>query len=292
MARRPPVRSTIATFRAATDADIGSEHQVFCRAEGGLRLLHGFAWVDPPIAWFAAITQHLLSNDPERCFVAEADGQVVGFSAAFVRDGVWFLAALFIHPDHQGKGIGRQLFELAVLDAPPRRITITDAIQAVSNGLYARHGLIPTTPMLQFEGVPSIEAPAILQPDRPAPGELAALDRSGYGFDRSADHELWTKQRRCTVWRRDGVAVAYAYRGLTGSIGPLVGRDPASAADALRAELARVSRASLVLPGSARSLVEVAVEARLKLVPPPGNLLLSEKASVPNSLAISGYFLY
>jgi hypothetical protein len=146
--------------------------------------------------------------------------------------------------------------------------------------------------MLQFEGVPSIEAPAILQPDRPAPGELAALDRSGYGFDRSADHELWTKQRRCTVWRRDGVAVAYAYRGLTGSIGPLVGRDPASAADALRAELARVSRASLVLPGSARSLVEVAVEARLKLVPPPGNLLLSEKASVPNSLAISGYFLY
>ena len=80
--------------------------------------------------------------------------------------------------------------------------------------------------------------------------------------------------------------------GLTGSIGPLVGRDPASAADALRAELARAPRASVVIPGSARSMVGVAVEARLKLVSPPGNLLLSAEVPAPDSLAISSYFLY
>jgi GNAT superfamily N-acetyltransferase len=281
-----------ATLRLATEADITPEHEVFCRAEGQLRLRHGFAWVDPPLGWFAPIARHLLSTDPERCFVAEADGRVVGFSAAFVRAGVWFLAALFIDPDHQGKGIGRELFELAARDAPPRRITITDAIQPASNSLYAQYGLIPTTPMLQFEGTPSIDAPSLLQPDRPSPGELTALDRIGYGFERSVDHECWSRQRRCTVWRRAGAAVAYAYRGLTGSIGPLVARDQVSAADALRAELARTPRASVVIPGSARSLVKVAVEAHLKLVPPPGNLLLSAEVPAPDSLAISGYFLY
>jgi GNAT superfamily N-acetyltransferase len=281
-----------ASLRPATDADIGSEHEVFCRAEGGLRLHHGFAWVDPPLAWFAPIARHLLSTDPGRCFVAEADGRVVGFSAAFVRGGVWFLAALFIDPDQQGKGIGRQLFELAARDAPPRRITITDAIQSVSNGLYAQYGLIPTTPILQFEGAPTIDALPVLEPDRPRPGELTTLDRVGYGFERSVDHEYWLRQRRCTVWRREGAAVAYSYRGLTGSIGPLVGRDQAYAADALRAELARAPRASVVIPGIARSLVAVAVEANLKLVPPPGNLLLSADVPAPDSLAISGYFLF
>ena len=163
-----------ATLRLATDADIGSEHEVFCRAEGQLRLRHGFAWVDPPLGWFAPIARHLLATDPERCFVAEADGRVVGFGAAFVRANTWFLAALFIDPDQQGRGIGRQLFELVARDAPPRLITITNAIQPVSNALYAQYGLIPTTPVLQFEGTPAIDAPSLLDPDRPAPGELAS----------------------------------------------------------------------------------------------------------------------
>jgi GNAT superfamily N-acetyltransferase len=283
---------TTESFRPATDADIASQHAVFCRAEGSLRLRHGFSWVDPPLAWFAPMAEHLLSSDPDRCFVAEADGQVVGFSAAFVRDGVWFLAALFIDPDHQGGGIGRRLFELAAGDGPSRRITITDAIQPVSNAMYARYGLVPTTPMLLFEGEPSIDVPPVLEPGEPRPGELTMLDRAGYGFARPVDHEFWSRHRRCTVWRRDGSAVAYAYRALTGSIGPLAGIDQVSAAEALRAELGRVSRASVLIPGTARDIVDVAVAARLRLVAPSGNLLLSRDAPTPHSLAVSNYFLY
>ncbi len=281
-----------ACFRPATDADIGSEHEVFCRAEGDLRLRHGFAWADPPLAWFAPIARHLLSSDPERCFVAESDGQVIGFSAAFARDGAWFLAALFIHPDHQGRGIGRELFDLAARNAPPRRITITDAIQPVSNALYMRYGLIPTTPVLMFEGTVSVDMPAVLEPSQPRPGELAMLDRGGYGFERSVDHEHWRHQRTCTVWRREGVAVAYAYRSLTGSIGPLAGLDQATAAEALRGELGRTRRASVLVPGTARGLVEVAATAGLRLVAPPGILLVSSEVVPPISVAISNYFLF
>jgi GNAT superfamily N-acetyltransferase len=41
----------------------------------------------------------------------EEDGRILGFSAADTRDGsIW---ALFVDPDHEGRGIGRRLFEKA-----------------------------------------------------------------------------------------------------------------------------------------------------------------------------------
>jgi GNAT superfamily N-acetyltransferase len=244
------------------------------------------------VEWFVAVSGHVLATDPERCHVAEIDGAIVGFSAAFVRDGVWFFAALFIDPDEQGKGIGRRLFDLTATDAPPRRVTITDSIQPISNALYARHGLIPTVPLLLFQGPSSVMAPAGLTAGAPEAGDLLELDRAGYGFDRSIDHPFWSRQRTCTVWRRDGRAVAYAYHSMTGSLGPLAGRDPASAADCLRAELAVRPRAVVEVPGTARELVAVAIEAGLRLVPPPGILLLSADVQAPDRIAISNYFLY
>jgi len=49
------------------------------------------------------IYRHLLAHDADRCLVAEVDGQVVGFTAAFVRGAVWCLAALLIAPPFQGR---------------------------------------------------------------------------------------------------------------------------------------------------------------------------------------------
>ena len=279
-------------FRLATEADVAAEHQVFVRAEGGLLRGYGIPWPEPPLRWFDAIARHLLATDPARCHLAVVDGQVAGFSFAWVRDGVWFLAALFVDPDHHGQGIGGRLFDLAAAGAPARQVTITDAIQPVSNALYARHGLVPTTPVLKFTGAPSVDASAGLEAGAPGPGDLVELDRFGYGFERTADHAFWSRLSRCTVWRRAGRPVAYAYRSLTGSIGPLVGRDAAAAAEALSAELARTKQASVVIPGTARRLVEVALGAGLRLAPSQGNLLLSSEMPAPTSLAISDYFLY
>ena len=172
-------------FRLATEADVAAEHRVFVRAEGGLLGGYGIPWPEPPLRWFDAIARHLLATDPARCHVAVVDGQVAGFSFAWVRDGVWFLAALFVDPDHHGQGIGGRLFDLAAAGAPSRQVTITDAIQPVSNALYARHGLVPTTPVLKFTGAPSVDAPAGLEAGAPGPGDLVELDRFGYGFERT-----------------------------------------------------------------------------------------------------------
>ena len=77
------------------------------------------------------------------------------------------------------------------------------------------------------------------------------------------------------------------------------GRDGAAAALALWAELAlraelarRASQpAEVLLPGTARRLVETALACGLQLTRPPGLLLLSGDADPPQTLAISGYWL-
>ena len=271
-----------------------AEREVFVAALGELMHRHGFPAPDPPLERFAAVQSHLLAGDGERCFVAEEEGRVVAFSAAIAREDAWFLSALFVHPDVQGRGVGRRLLELSWGAGFERRLTITDSIQPVSNGLYARLGLVPSTPILALAGEPRTDAPADLEAAEPEAGALASLDRAVYGFDRAADHGFWSGRSRGTLWLRGGEPVAYSYAADAGTIGPLAAREPASGADALRAELARrEGRGSDVeIPGSARELVTVALEAGLRFVPPPGFLLLSPGIAPPRALAISSYWLF
>ena len=82
-------------------------------------------------------------------------------------------------------------------------------------------------------------------------------------------------------------------RSRAGEIGPVAGATPAAAAAALAAELAAAEGDVRVrIPGSARALVEVALEAGLRLAPVPGLLLLSEGVQPPTALAPSSYALY
>jgi ribosomal protein S18 acetylase RimI-like enzyme len=275
------------------DADVERQHAVFVAAEGQLLERHGFGWsTAPDVAAVAPSYHHLLRHDGERCFVAEAGGRVVGYSAAFVRADTWFLASLFIDPDHQGMGVGRRLLQLAMSGAPARRLTISDAIQPVSNALYARHGLLPATPILGFRGPARVKSPSTLVASETTLAALAMLDRAAYGFDRSIDHVYWADQAAPTLWLQAGEPVAYSYRWPTGRVGPIAGRDEASAADALHAELVRQPDAVVQIPGTSRALVRAAIAAGLQLLAPPGLLLLSDEVKPPRALAISSYGLY
>ena len=73
----------------------------------------------------------------------------------------------------------------------------------------------------------------------------------------------------------------------------MAGAAPAAAAAALACELAAANGEVRVrVPGSARSLVEVALAARLRLAPVPGLLLVSRGVEPPVALAPSSYALY
>jgi hypothetical protein len=173
-------------------------------------------------------------------------------------------------------------------------MTITDSIQPISTGIYARRGLIPTTPILTLSGAPTCGQPDELEAVPPESEAVATLDRGAYGFERAADHRFWRQRAaEANLWLLAGEPIAYSYVDRQGLIGPLAGRNGAAAALALRAELARRESqpAEVVLPGTARRLIQTALASGLRLTRPPGLLLLSEGTDPPEALAISSYWL-
>jgi len=268
-------------LRPTTVDDLPALHGLFVGALKGVFEPHGFEPPVPGLEVFVNQQRHVL--DTGTSVVAEDDGRLLGFGASWQRDEHWFLASLFVDGSAQGRGVGSALLD-AVWGAAPRRRTITDAIQPVSNALYGRHGLIPATPILTFAGRPRSDGREL----RPEAADLAAIDLAAYGFDRAVDHAYWGRYGQRTTWPD-----AYTYVFPGGAIGPVAGLDAAAAARALAAELARAGgEVRLRIPGSSRALVEVALAAGLRLDPVPGLLLLSETVTPPTALAIAGYMLF
>jgi GNAT superfamily N-acetyltransferase len=283
-------------YRRATEDDLAAEFSVFIAAEEELRNRRGIAFTGPPFdpaGQWAQVQRHVLTHDGERAFVAEENGRIVGFTAAIVRSDLWYLSALFIDPAHQGRGIGKQLLQNVWGDSYRRRATITESFQPVSNGLYASRGMLPYTPILSFAGRPRISGGPSLEAIKLDSAVLRAIDLAAYGFDRAVDHEFFARSTQGgRLWLRDGEPRAYSYRGaFTGAIGPVAGLDAASAAAALRAELAASGdeEVHLDVPGTATALVEVALEAHLRFND-PGMLLLSPPEA-PTAYAIHSYWL-
>lgn len=283
-------------FRHATEADLPAEHAAFVAAQEDLHRRRGAPWesrpFDPSGMW-SQVHRHLLTHDGARSVVAEDAGQVAGFAAAALRGDFWYFAALFVQPRYQGRGVGKHLLDLAWTPEARRRATITEAIQPISNTVYARRGLLPVTPVLDLAGRPAADSRDGFLPGPTDTQALHLLDLAAYGFDRAVDHEFWARTSvRSTVWWREGEPAAYSYASPYG-IGPVAGLDPASAAAALQCELAR-SAGDLVhvsVPGSSVELVKVAMGAGLRLSDP--GLLLIDPADegLPTALAIHSYWL-
>jgi GNAT superfamily N-acetyltransferase len=268
-------------LRPTTADDLPALHGLFTEAIAGVFVPRGFPAPGPRLEVFVNQHQHLI--DTGVCVVAENEGVPLGFAASWQRDEHWFLASLFVAEAAQGSGVGPALLD-AVWGAAGHRRTITDAIQPVSNALYGRRGLIPTTPVLRFSGRPSGGDPGL----QPAEADVAAIDLVAYGFDRALDHAYWERHARRTTWPG---AYSYAFPG--GELGPVAGLDRAAAGRALAAELARADgEVRVCVPGSSRTLVDVALAAGLRLEPVPGLLLLSEHVAPPTALALAGYMLF
>jgi GNAT superfamily N-acetyltransferase len=274
-------------LRPTSVGDLPALHEVFLAAISGVYRPHRFEPPSPPLEVFAVQQEHILRTGESH--VAFSGETIVGFACAWTRGDDWFLGSLFIAAEAQGVGLGRRLLDAVWGGEHARRRTITDAIQPISNALYAARGLAPTTPVLVFSGEPTPSAPPLEE----GSGDLARIDAAAYGFDRAVDHGHWSRHARRTVWLREGEPVAYSYAFPGGSIGPVAGVDPSAAAHALEGELARAEASVLVrVPGSSRALVATALRRGLRLSPTPGLLLLSETAPPPTSLAIAGYMLF
>lgn len=206
--------------------------------------------IPPELNPIIRLFTHLQSTDPERFLVATAHDRVVAFASAISRGRIWYLSMLFVLPELQGAGVGRQLMQRVLpSDDGIARSTATDSAQPISNALYTTYGIAPRMPLLNLSGLP--ERPEAFGPlpsgvvpvpfDTIAagppggPGHRAlvaaidALDRDLLGASHPMDHRfLRTESRRGWLYNGpDGTPLGYGYAGEAGRLGPVAVRDEA-----------------------------------------------------------------
>ena len=192
---------------------------------------------------------HLSATDPLRCHVAETASGVVAFGIAHRRGSTWFLSFLFVQPEHQAAGLGRQLVQrcLAEDDRPgdprPSAEGLTyalcaESVQPVSLALYTMLGIAPRVPIFLLTGKPlsdrpvgdrtAIEATSFVELAAADHQGLAAavdaIDRATLGYEHSSDHRFWTASGRQGWSFRDPASdepVGYGYAQASGRVGPV-----------------------------------------------------------------------
>jgi GNAT superfamily N-acetyltransferase len=273
-------------IRPARAEDLPTAQQLVARSINDLTERHGFG----PMASARPADFQLFSlqDDPDGLWVAEADGEIVGFTFSWVNEDFWFLAELFINPARQGDGIGGALMartsEHAHKAGARNRALITFTFNTVSQGLYIKHGLFPRLPLYFFRA----ERGALKKQSRherlrpvdmvntPARDELLArLDRSALGFSREKHHRFLYSDGtvRGFLLYRDENCVGYAYVSASGHIGPVavLQRDDMGSAFATALELAAEGEASHVsafLPGVNDASLELAIAGGMRITFP------------------------
>jgi hypothetical protein len=236
-----------------------------------------------------------LRDDPDGLWVAEADGEILGFAFSWVCDVLWFLAELFVAPGHQGRGLGNELlkrtFEHARKAGATNKALITFTFNTASQGLYIRHGLFPRLPLYFFSGARYALMSRAQGETLPCTDiedtashldRLTRIDASALGISREKHHRylLGNSTMRGICFHEHGDCIGYAYVSADGHIGPLAVAKSSAMGGAFRTALtlaagSAASQVSAFLPGANEAALSIAAEHGMRITFPM--VLLSER---------------
>ncbi len=262
-------------FRPIVKDDLSACIEVFYAADDELMQRAGLPPNPRNEARVLALFEHIAVNDPDRVWLAEEDGRVIGFGMSAQRGELTFLAFLFILPAMQGRGIGRALLERSMADSTRRAVSIF-SVQPISGALYAQYGMVPRVPMYTMTGRPRVELPALADGLTVGPVEAAQLDPIDLevtGFTRQVDHAAWEAWGRIRFGLYEGGQLAgYGYAQQAGRMGPVIVRRPELLlpfVGQLMKEIEPVEDWMVNVPGPAAEPFESLLRAGMRFDGPP-----------------------
>lgn len=217
------------TFRPGTPAD---SYTVFTIFEHSLAdLVQRFGSIEPTSAADPQALQRMweerrslyehLAHTCEHFWLAEREGEALGFARSVLRDGLLQLTEMFVLPGVQSGGIGRELMGRVF---PKGEGILHRSIIASSDtraqALYLKAGVYPRCPLYYFGRFPeqvSFRSDLAFKPIQVSPSTIAILaeiDKAVLGFTRDVDHGWFVSDREGFFYYRDGHPVGYGYLGV------------------------------------------------------------------------------
>jgi len=160
-----------------------------------------------------------LANSAAQFWIAEKDGEVIGFSRSILRGDCQQLTEFFVLPENQAAGVGKELFALAFPEIGVSHRSIIATLDSRAQARYLKAGVYPRFPIYYFWRTPEILPE---DPDlefRPITAELETLavlgtiDLALIEHKRDTDHSWLLADRQGYLYLRDGKPVGYGYLG-------------------------------------------------------------------------------
>lgn len=160
-----------------------------------------------------------LARTAEHFWVAERGDRPIGYARTINHDGVRELTELFILPEAQSAGVGRELLARAFPPNGAKRRCIIATLDARAQARYLKTGVYPRFPIYTFSRKPeqvAVPSNLTVQPVQPTPQTLtimAEIDRQIINHRRDANHNWFFANRQGYLYYRNRQPVGYGYVG-------------------------------------------------------------------------------
>ena len=145
------------------------------------------------VGWnqIAADWQRMLLLEPDGCFVAEQNGEIVGTTLCCTFGPVAWLAMVIVREDQRGCGLGRELVRTGLIYAQQQGVrTVRLDATRLGEAVYRKLGFVPQFELVRMGGIVSSKAAAyfpVHQIVSATPAqfeEIILLDQAGTRTDR------------------------------------------------------------------------------------------------------------
>jgi GNAT superfamily N-acetyltransferase len=161
-----------------------------------------------------------LANTAEHWWLAEKDGQPIGYARSILRSGMLELTEFFVLPAEQSAGVGRELLARAFPKDGSTHRSIVATTDSRAQGRYLKSGVYPRFPVYYCSRKPeaiTIETDLTFESISGTPEHLQtlnALDTDVLGHSREADHHWLLANRQGYLYCRNSQPVGYGYLGI------------------------------------------------------------------------------